>query len=187
MLVMLPACFGDSSKSQECCPCDMHHAAEHIKEAVPGVVLVNVLDKEHFENCRIQGSINIPFEEVDKFADQLTKEYTDKAAIEVIVYCSNYMCSASGDTAKMLAKRGFSNVKAYEAGMAEWYQQGLPTEGPCKLEGFAYLKKKMAAPAHETHEFAVITTHELAEKLGVAAEAKGTDAVLAPQAADIVK
>lgn len=189
MLVVLPACFGgDSSKPQECCPCDMHHAGhEHIKEVVPGVVLVNVLDKEHFENCRIQGSINVPFEEVDKFVDQLTKEYQDKTAIEVIVYCSNYMCSASGEAAKMLAKRGFTNVKAYEAGMAEWYQQGLPTEGPCKLEGFAYLKKKMTAPAQQEHEFAVITTQELAEKLGVAADAKSTEIVPAPQAADAVK
>lgn len=175
ILLVLPACFGgDSTTTEQCCSGEAHHKVglEHIKEVVPGVVLVNVLEKDHFENCRIRGSVSAPFGDINTFISQLEKEYSDKTAIEIIVYCSNYMCSASGETAKLLLKHGFTRVKAYEAGIAEWYQQGLPTEGACKLEGFMYLAKKMAAPREQDHGFVAITTQELAEKIG-ALEAQG--------------
>jgi len=174
MIVVLPACFNNCSKDTTCCASHEHEAlaSSSFDEAVPGVLVVNVLDKDHFDNCHIKGSIHVPFEQAEEFAQKLANQYANKSSLEIIVYCSNYMCSASGEVAKTLHKKGFTNVKAYEGGVAEWYQNGLPTEGTCSVEGFTYLKKKMSAPQHsDPQEFAVITTQQLAQKLGVAPDA----------------
>ena len=126
-----------------------------VEKKKKGVVVINVLDKEYFDDCHIKGSIHIPFvkvkEEVPKIAD---KDAT------VVLYCSNYMCSASGEAAKLLAKLGYKKAYAYEGGVAEWHQKGYPTEGPCKK---GYLKGKMSAP--EKQEKYVISANDLKKKL----------------------
>jgi rhodanese-related sulfurtransferase len=91
-------------------------------------VVVNVLDKEFYDDCHIKGSLNVanfPFENAEFFKD------FDKST-PIVFYCSNYMCTGSGAAAQVLKDAGFTNVKAYEGGMAEWLQKGYSVEGPCK-------------------------------------------------------
>jgi rhodanese-related sulfurtransferase len=107
-LLLLPGCFGGSSKEES------------------GLKVVNVLDKKLYDDAHIPGSINIDYMEVEKRADKWAK------ATEIVVYCSNYKCTASGAMAKRLKKMGFAKVFAYEAGMAGWKQAGLPVVGPAK-------------------------------------------------------
>lgn len=123
-----------------------------------GLVVVNVLDKELFDDCRIKGSINIPFESIE-----MCDTIIDKDA-EIVCYCSNYFCSASGQSCKILKEKGFSRVFAYEAGTAEWFQQGYPVEGPCKS---SYLTKHVDPVAEHDSEISLITTRELAQKMGI--------------------
>lgn len=138
LLLMLPGCFGEQKKE--------------------GLFVVNVLDAEHFDDCRIKDSVNVTVDELDDFASTLDKEKS-----EVVFYCSNYMCTASGFSAKKLQDMGFLNVWAYEAGMAEWYQKGLPVQGACKK---AYLDKKMEkSELDESSEIRIISTDELARKM----------------------
>ncbi len=162
LLILLPACWGEGEK---CTSCGCHGAATtlEVTEAKSGLIIANVLDREHFDDCHIKGSINVPFEEVDKFITCLEEKYgSKKDEIEIVVYCSNYMCSASGEAAKKILAKGFTKVRAYEAGMAEWFAAGLPVEGSCKKE---YLTKKMMAPEHE--DALAISTQELAQKFGL--------------------
>ena len=81
--------------------------------------------------AELQGSINVPFEEVETFAKDLDRD------AEMVVYCANYMCTASGAAAQKLKEMGFENVWAYEGGTAEWYQMGLKAEG--KVSGCRYM------------------------------------------------
>ena len=78
------------------------------------IVLMNVLDKEYFEDCYIPGSVNVPVEQVEKYVQQLSKDDT------IVVYCANYACTASGSVAEQLIGLGFKHVYAYEAGIAGW-------------------------------------------------------------------
>lgn len=123
--------------------------------------LVNVLDKNSFDDCRIKGSVNVPFEDVEKFAHTLDKD------AEVVFYCANYMCSASGASAEKLKQMGFEKVWAYEGGTAEWYQQGLkeaekfPIQGVCKA---SYLTAPNQKHEGETN-IPVISVEELREKM----------------------
>jgi len=127
------------------------------KKEKPELLLINVLDKELFNDCRIAGSVNVPFEQLDDFAKKLDKD------THIVIYCSNYRCTASFLGARMLKQMGFKDVWAYEAGMAEWFQQKLPVEGSCKQ---AYLTMDNKAIEGDVEpDIAVITTEELQKKL----------------------
>lgn len=141
LLIMLPGCFSKTAEKKS------------------GLVLVNVLDKELYEDCHIQGSVNIPFDMIEESADII-----DRSA-QVVIYCSNCQCSSSEYAARKLKEKGFANVCVYEGGMAEWYQEGLPVEGPQKQ---AYLKKSCSQlPADEHAAVPVISVDELAQKMGI--------------------
>lgn len=89
----------------------------------PGVIVVNVLASESYEKIHIKGSVSIPRSELEAGK---WKEL-DKGK-EIITHCSSYQCNASREAAQLLEKQGF-DVKAYEGGMKEWAEAGLPTEG----------------------------------------------------------
>lgn len=142
LILLLPACWEGQKQEKK-----------------SGLVVVNVLDEELYNDCHIQGSVNIPFEKVDELADTI-----DKGA-QVVIYCSNYQCTSSEYVAKQLRNKGFSNVCVYEAGMAEWYQKGLPVVGDRKK---AYLKKTCSRLTEDDKsEIPVISTQELAQKMQV--------------------
>lgn len=147
-LTILPSCFHNKSKDE----------VEN-----QSLYVINVLGSKEFDDCSIVGSVNVPFENVTEFAKTLPKN------AEVVVYCSNYMCAASGEAYRIFRNLGFEQVWAYEAGMAEWYQQGLPIKGACAS---AYLKSKIEKPAEDdmlneeaSEAVRVITTQELYEKM----------------------
>lgn len=118
--------------------------------------VVNVLDKKEYDDCHIKGSINVPFEDLEDYA----KKKFDKDDT-IILYCSNYKCSASKEGVKILNDMGLKKVYAYEAGMADWYQKGYPVSGSCKG---SYLTAKNA-PLPDEEDIMIITTEELKEKV----------------------
>lgn len=95
---------------------------ELLKKMEEGQVqVVNVLDPEWYKLGIIKGSTRIPLDELDQRLSELDR------AREVVTYCANTQCTASSEAAKKLAQRGFK-VRAYEGGIKEWKEAGLPTE-----------------------------------------------------------
>jgi len=82
-----------------------------------------VLSEDSYKKEHIRGAINIPSERIGKEA----REKFDKDD-PLVVYCSNYDCTASPTAAKKLEDLGFTNVYDYEGGKEEWKQAGLPME-----------------------------------------------------------
>lgn len=148
ILLMLPACW--SSGKQE-------------TKKEQSLYVLNVLDKDAYDDCRIAGSTNVPFQEVETFAKGLDRN------AEIVVYCANYTCSASGAAAQKLKAMGFQKVWAYEGGTAEWYQAGLkeanqyPVEGSCKATYLAAANEKPVAMEEEL--VPVISLAQLREKM----------------------
>lgn len=135
LLVTLPGCSWMSNSKKQ------------------SMIVVNVLDKEMYDDCHIAGSIQVPFADVEKEAKNW-----DKSA-KVVIYCSGYLCTASGHAARTLKKMGFTQVWAYEEGMAGWKQAGLPTEGPCVLAYLDLPNEKLGNAVHE--DVTDISTQEL--------------------------
>ncbi len=88
-------------------------------------MVVNVLSKDHYDECHIEGSINAPFDELEKHAQSWDKQK------EIVVYCASYICSASKNAYHKLKKMGFTHVHAYEGGTKEWKEKGFPVNGSC--------------------------------------------------------
>ena len=122
----------------------------------PELMVINVLDKDYFDDCHIKGSVHIPFEEV---VDRL--QSLDKSK-QYVLYCSNYACSSSTYNVKMFVEAGFENVWDYEDGMSGWFQEGLPYEGPAEK---SCLQSESVKFGDETEELPVITTQELYSKM----------------------
>jgi len=159
LVVLLPGCW-DTCKSGTCGSAATTTEAQSLKT---GLFVVNVLDKEFYDDCHIKGSINVPFEQIEQFAQEL-----DKQNAEVVVYCSDYRCSTSKAAYKKLKELGIEKVFAYEAGMTDWFQMSqqdaaYAVEGVCQQN---YLNNKVEPVAAEgDSEVATITTQQLKEKM----------------------
>jgi rhodanese-related sulfurtransferase len=85
------------------------------------VPIINVLAAEAFAKANISGSVNVPGESPD-FAQRVEKQIGGKDK-SVVVYCASSSCPASKEAAEKLEKAGFTQVKCYEGGTAEWQQK----------------------------------------------------------------
>lgn len=85
-------------------------------------LLVDTLSRENYEEIHISGAINVPVEEIEKWA----RENLDKKDHNIVVYCGSYTCRASAMAADILDKVGFTNVMRYEGGIKEWDEAGYP-------------------------------------------------------------
>jgi rhodanese-related sulfurtransferase len=87
-------------------------------------VLVDALGPEHYESSHLPGALNLPYE----FVDEAKRVLPDKDG-EIVVYCMNAACSASGEEARELEEMGYSKVLHYAEGKQDWIRAGLPVEG----------------------------------------------------------
>ncbi|MGF1472835.1 MAG: rhodanese-like domain-containing protein [Rubrobacteraceae bacterium] len=86
-------------------------------------VLVDALGQQHFERSHLPGAVNLPYEFVDEAEHVLPKKDA-----EIVVYCMNVDCAASGEEVRELKEMGYTNVRHYAAGKQDWLQAGLPVE-----------------------------------------------------------
>ena len=87
-------------------------------------VLVDALSAKHYDSSHLPGAINLPYE----FVDEAETVLPDKDA-EIVVYCMNRDCSASGLEAAELEEIGYTSVLHYADGKQDWIKAGLPVEG----------------------------------------------------------
>jgi rhodanese-related sulfurtransferase len=83
--------------------------------------LINCLDDWMFRAKRIPGSIH--FEGLKHALGTLDPKE------EVVVYCSNFGCTASILVYQQLVDHGFQNAWHYPGGVADWEDAGYPLEG----------------------------------------------------------
>lgn len=122
--------------------------------AAQSLRVINVVNADKYEDCKIPGSINVPLSELKDYAQSLDK-FTP-----IVVYCANYKCTFSTQAWHILYALGFENVLAYEGGMAEWYQKGYPVEGACQM---SYLQE--ITNPQEDRGTRTITAQDLKTKL----------------------
>lgn len=118
-------------------------------------IIINVLASSYYDDCHIKGSINVPLDDLEDYADELDKNQ------EIIVYCAKYDCPVSRQAFRLLKMLGFTNVKAYEGGIVEWFQLGYPVEGSCKQE----ILKLTVKPLESEQGVETISAAELKTKL----------------------
>lgn len=156
LLLGLAWYYGGFTSMRRCCG-SVTGSATGTQTAKSSLHVINVLDKALYDDAHIKGSEQIDSDVVEKVAQNWDKNST------IVVYCANYMCSASRDIAKKLTAMGFKNTKAYEGGTAEWYQlsQKDPSYaivGPAQEK---YLKVPIKAPQEHPADVAIIEAEAL--------------------------
>lgn len=101
------------------------------------LIVINVLSKDTYDDCHIDGSVNVPSDHLESYVKSFDKNRP------IVVYCASYVCPASRNAWEFLKTLGFANVSAYEGGMAEWFQKGFPAQGACKAD---YISKVHVQP-----------------------------------------
>ena len=140
LVVVISSCWKDAPKKPV--------------EIQKGLVVVNVLEKELFDDLHIKGSIHVPFHKVADIPKIIDKE------AEIVFYCSNYMCGASSEARKQAMNMGYKKVYVYEGGMAEWHQKGYPTMGSGAKD---YLK--IVIPKPDEQQDYILDAEKLKKKL----------------------
>ena len=80
-------------------------------------LLIDARPEKMYLKSTIPSSLNIPDTAFDDYIDQLDDVEKGK---EILVYCGGWHCGKSPKVAGMLKKKGFTNVKLYQAGEPEW-------------------------------------------------------------------
>lgn len=83
---------------------------------------IDARDAADFGAGHIQGAMNIPFHEIEKYKDRLSDLPKDAV---YITYCSS-ACDVSIDMAYYMSKMGFKKVYIFHGGWDEWKNAGYP-------------------------------------------------------------
>ena len=84
--------------------------------------LIETLPPEQFQEGHLPGAINLPPDQVSTLAPTLLPDKD----IEIITYCASRTCHASAKAARALMRLGYTNVRHYPGGKADWKSAGLP-------------------------------------------------------------
>ena len=88
------------------------------------VHLWNVLTKEFYKpEANIAGSQWIP---VDTITEKLANEKVPAKTDAIVTYCGGLQCPSSKQAAEKLASLGYTKVAAFEGGVQQWAEAGLP-------------------------------------------------------------
>lgn len=94
---------------------------EHLKKG--SAVVVDVLGKNEYDRIHIKGAVSIPLDILEQGELEALGDSKN-----VITYCKSYTCGASKNAATVLSGMGY-NAMAYEGGIREWADSGMPVEG----------------------------------------------------------
>ncbi|MFD0360223.1 rhodanese-like domain-containing protein [Nocardia sp. GCM10030253] len=88
------------------------------------VTVLDTLGAGYYEKAHLPGALTLVEADVNSKAAQLLP---DRDA-PVVTYCSNLACGNSEVVAVKLRALGYTNVRAYRAGIQDWTEAGLPVE-----------------------------------------------------------
>ncbi|MEU8616977.1 rhodanese-like domain-containing protein [Streptomyces sp. NPDC048623] len=88
------------------------------------VTVVEALPLSYYADKHLPGALNLPLDQVDELSPTLLP---DKDAA-IVTYCADGPCPNSGIAAERLVELGYTDVREYYEGKADWVEAGLPTE-----------------------------------------------------------
>jgi len=86
----------------------------------PSLILVHTLPAESYAAGHIPGALSLPAADVTARAPEVLP---DRAA-EIAVYCGSFTCPVAEQAASLLRALGYTNVRHYRGGLADWTNSG---------------------------------------------------------------
>jgi rhodanese-related sulfurtransferase len=89
------------------------------------IVVLEALPERYYRKAHLPGARLMPHDCVEALAASLIPG----RASAVVVYCASETCRNSDQAAASLRQLGYTNVRVYRGGKADWQAAGLPIEG----------------------------------------------------------
>jgi rhodanese-related sulfurtransferase len=89
-------------------------------------VFVDARPPYQYAQGHIQGALNLPWQEIDRYFLEVADDLDDQKII--ITYCDGEACDLSHELALFLRDMGFGTASVLVNGWTIWQQAGLPTE-----------------------------------------------------------
>jgi len=90
----------------------------------PSLTVVDVLPASSYADGHLPAAVSLPLEEI---AARASAFLPDRAA-EIAVYCGGPTCPRAEHAARLLRELGYSKVRHYHGGLAEWTEAGEALE-----------------------------------------------------------
>lgn len=100
---------------------------DELKTALDGsakLTLLEALPEKYYRHSHLPGARLFPHDQARELAGQLLAE---KAAA-IVVYCASTTCLNSHQAAQALTELGYTNVRVYVEGKADWQAAGYALE-----------------------------------------------------------
>jgi len=88
------------------------------------VTLLEALPEKYYRHSHLPGARLFPHDQARTLAEQLLS-HKDAA---IVVYCASATCSNSHQAAEALTELGYTDVRVYVEGKADWQAAGLALE-----------------------------------------------------------
>jgi rhodanese-related sulfurtransferase len=105
-----------------------HELKSRLQWGEPGLTIIDVRDHESYNQCRIQGSMNIPVENLAKTADFSLPESRD-------IYVYGETEAQTSEAANILRQTGFQKVAELKGGLMAWQEIDGAVEGIIEQPG----------------------------------------------------
>lgn len=90
------------------------------------VLFIDARDQEDYEYGHIRGAINLPYEEMDLFWDEVSPKISRDRPL--VLYCSGEECETSLMLAREMVLLGWTDIYVFFGGWREWEKAKLPVE-----------------------------------------------------------
>ena len=88
----------------------------------PDLILLEALGEPYYRQGHLPNARLFPMEQAREYARQLSP----RVDAPIVVYCASETCKNSDVVAKVLIDVGYTNVRVYRGGKADWQAAGLP-------------------------------------------------------------
>ena len=93
-----------------------------LEERVDEVTIVDTQHPNMFRRRHLPNAVNLPPGRAEALAAVLLPDLD----AEIVVYCGSWLCRSSDRVADGLHRLGYTNVRIYRGGRADWRRAGLP-------------------------------------------------------------
>ena len=159
VLALTPSCGWWKTKQEQAVVTDT--TAPTQEHTTRDLKLIYITDEEQFQDAHIPGSVYMDIKDMQ----EKTKQWPKDTAI--VTYCASYLCHSSKEAVDKLKSLGFTNVKAYKAGIAEWYQKSQTDSQRYPVAGKAtapWLKQELEKP-QDLDAALTISSQELSDQI----------------------
>jgi rhodanese-related sulfurtransferase len=93
-----------------------------LEERLDELTLVDSQSPAMFRRRHLPNAVNLPHPRVEALAPVLLPDLE----AEIVVYCGSWLCRSSDRVAEQLRRLGYTHVRIYRGGRADWRRAGLP-------------------------------------------------------------